>query len=189
MERIRRGDARAFEQIVNAYWNRLNLYAQGLTHDCDSAKDAVQEIFTRVWQGRTDWREHGSVRAYLFRAVRNRVIDWERQRRVWERLGARWREAQLWPRTPAEVLEQNELPAVLQRAIQSLPERRREVFVLAHFEDLTYQEIAEVMNLAPQTIANHVSLALRDLRRTLGPMFPRFATEMTATQIRQSRPS
>lgn len=181
MDRVQGGDVRAFEQLVRRHWDGLVAYAQHMTEDGDLAKDAVQETLARFWQARLEWRQRGSVRGYLYRAVRNRVIDLGRQCRAWERWATRFRhELFSRPRTPVDVVDEAELTAALERAIQMLPERRREVFVLAHLQDLSYQEIADVMNLAPQTVANHMSFALRDLRRALGPVFPEYATSQAS---------
>lgn len=167
--RTQRGDAEAFEQLVRTHWSGLVAYARRMTRDPDAAKDAVQETLTRLWEGRGGWVERGNERAYLYRAVRNRVIDLARHRRFRDRLAERV--ASMLPgraRSPEDDAEQSELGRLLDRAINDLPERRREVFVLAHLRDLSYQEIAAVMGVAQQTVANHMSLALRDLRRTLG---------------------
>lgn len=185
MDRARLGDVRAFEQLVQTHWEGLVAYARRMTGDADVAQDAVQETLARFWQARGEWRQRGSVRGYLYRAVRNRIIDLARQRQARDRWSLRFRhELFLRPRTPDEILDDMQLRAALDRAIRSLPDRRREVFVLAHLQDLSYQEIAAVMDLAPQTVANHMSLALRDLRRSLGSTFPLFAGSSAAGQQR-----
>lgn len=192
MERLRRGDVRAFEQLVREHWDGLVAYALRMTNDRDAAQDAVQETLARFWQTRADRRSRVSLRGYLYRAVRNRVIDVRRQRRTWERWSTRFRhELFQRPLTPADIVDEAELPPALDRAIQALPERRREVFILAHLQDLSYQEIAEVMDLAPQTVANHMSLALRDLRRSLGQHFRRFADHAPTlgTSVQQNPPA
>lgn len=178
VDRIRRGDVRAFERLAHTHWDGLVAYAQRMADDRDIAQDAVQEAFTRFWQARSELRQRASVRSYLYRAVRNRIIDLSRQRRAWQRWSMRFQHEFLArPPTPADLLDDAELQAALDRAIQALPERRREVFVLAHLQDLSYNEIAEIMGVAPQTVANHMSLALRELRRALGPLFPQFAAQ------------
>jgi len=169
VRRIRQGDTGAFERLLHLYWDDLLGYAESLTLDRDAAKDAVQDVFARLWERREEWRSDCPVRLYLFRAVRNRIIDAHRRSRVWERWRMRWSGELRWtPRLPDSVFEETELAAELERAIASLPERRREIFVLAHLQDFTYREIAELLDLSPQTVANHMSLALRDLRRRLG---------------------
>ena len=69
--------------------------------------------------------------------------------------------------TPLQTLEEKELRAGLEAALRLLPERRKEVFMLARFQRLTYDEIAALMGISPQTVANQMSAALADLRRHL----------------------
>lgn len=172
MRRIRQGDTGAFERLLHLYWDDLVGYAESVARDGDAAKDAVQEVFARLWERRAEWRSERPVRLYLFRAVRNKVIDAHRRVRVWERWRVRWSgELRRAPLTPDAVTEESELAAELECAIASLPERRREIFILAHLQDFSYREIAELLELSPQTVANHMSLALRDLRKRLGERF------------------
>jgi RNA polymerase sigma factor (sigma-70 family) len=109
-----------------------------------------------------------SLEAYLYRAVHNRALDERRRttrrRRLLERGGLNGEPVGEAVSAPAE-----RLPAVLEQALASLPTRRRQVFILAHLHDLTYRQIAQILDLSPQTVANHVSMALADLRRKLAP--------------------
>jgi RNA polymerase sigma-70 factor (ECF subfamily) len=163
----------AMERIVAAYGSELTAYAERHLGDPDAAADVVQEVFVRLWQRRASLAadsEQG-LRWFLFRAVRNRVIDEMRGRK-------RVREAQ------THILAGRELPSPIQMvdaallgratavAIRALPERRRKVFTLAHVHGLSHAEVGETMGIAPQTVANHMSLALADLRSALRPFLP-----------------
>jgi len=68
---------------------------------------------------------------------------------------------------PLRDLEQQEAAAVLYAALEHLPTRRREVFTLYHLQKLSYKQVAEVMGIRPQTVANYLRAALLDLRRSL----------------------
>ncbi|MBI4421633.1 MAG: sigma-70 family RNA polymerase sigma factor [Gemmatimonadetes bacterium] len=121
----------------------------------------------RVWDLRREWRPRGSLQAYLYRIARNLALNERRRLRV----RARGTPAASSGGTsdPIERLERLELARTVERAIVSLPERRRQVFLLARFHDLTYAEIAESLDLSPQTVANQMSAALAQLRRLLLP--------------------
>ena len=67
---------------------------------------------------------------------------------------------------------QYDLERAMQRAIDALAPRRREAFTLFHLQNLSYREIAEIMEVQPQSVANHLQAALADLRVALGPVFP-----------------
>ena len=166
--RIQCGDEAALATIVNALWRPLVSYATRLLDDADSASDVVQESLSHFWMKRDHLAIRTSLEAYLYRAVRNRALD--ERRRVGRRMRLLERR---WSRTVSEnelaAAASDGLPLYLEQAVALLPERRRQVFILAHLHDLTYREIAAILDLSPQTVANHVSRALADLRRKLAP--------------------
>jgi RNA polymerase sigma-70 factor (ECF subfamily) len=82
--------------------------------------------------------------------------------------------------TPLELAERAELREVLIKAVDALPPRRREVFVLARFHGRSYRDIADIMDISPQTVANQVSAAVRDLRRRLRPEMAKFLPDPRA---------
>ena len=89
--------------------------------------------------------------------------------------------------SPAAELEATEFGTAADRAIASLPERRRDVFILAHLHGLSYREVAESLGITPRTVANHMSLALAQLRDSLA-VFTRPAAE-TVREIPLARPA
>lgn len=176
MVQVRAGSARAFEAVVEAHWSRTAWYAQHLVGDSDQASDVVQEAFTRLWQLRGEWEPTGSVRVWLLRTARNLIVSEARRRSVRARWAARTLgETQKQPSTPLQEMERTELREAIQLAVHSLPPRRREVFTLFHVQDLSYREIAEIMDIRPQSVANYLQAAVADLRRQLGPILPALA--------------
>lgn len=167
--RIRAGDSSALDGLVDRYWTPLVSYAARLLGSWDAAEDVAQGTFVRIWERRHDWESDGSVSALLYRITRNQGLD-EIKRR--ERAAARSRARDQAARrvaTPSEQLEVAELEAAFEATLAALAERRREVFILARAHGLSYREIAEVMGIAPQTVANHLSAALAELRQALEP--------------------
>jgi RNA polymerase sigma-70 factor (ECF subfamily) len=173
MDRVREGDVAAFEELVGRVWGRTFAYARHLAGDRDRAYDIAQEAFTRLWERRAEWRPTGSVVVWLLRTARNLVVNDQRKWKVrsrWERRAPH--EAMPTPRTPLQELEGEELRVAMQRAIDALSPRRREAFTLFHLQELSYREIAEIMEVQPQSVANHLQAAIADLRVALGPFFP-----------------
>lgn len=170
MERIADGDAAAFGALFDRYWTSLVVSAERMLLRRDAAKDIVQEAFVQVWRNRSSWRPTGSVKGYLWRITRNLALNEQRRQRT--RKGWAERNAGEDPTSgslpgPAELFEAEALRAEVEEAVRSLPARRREVFVLARFEGLSYEEIAEAMGISPQTVANQMSAALAALREAL----------------------
>jgi len=173
MARIREGDAAALDSLMTAHWHRLIAYASRFLDSADAAEDVAQETFVRLWERRTTFELSGSVRCYLYQVARNLIRDEGRKGRVRTRWAATGPHLRPMQADPAQELEAEDLREAVNRGIQALPARRREVFVLAHFHDLTYRQIAEILHISPQTVANQMSSALADLRRTLAPFLLR----------------
>jgi RNA polymerase sigma-70 factor, ECF subfamily len=167
--RITAGDVGAFSALLDRFWEPLVRYAHQLLGSQDAAEDVAQEAFVRLWAKRAALKADTSPRAYLYRLVHNLAIDELRMREVRGRRGRLSQPEPLYPPTPAQVTEADELAEVAAEAIQALPSRRRDVFVLGHFHDMSYREIAEALDITPRTVANHMTLALRDLRHALRP--------------------
>jgi RNA polymerase sigma-70 factor (ECF subfamily) len=165
---LRAADPRALQELMEAFWQSLVAFAQRTLSGSADPEDVVQLAFVRLWSRREGLREEGSVKALLYTIVRNACLDELRKKARRDRAedGAR---PPTPPRTPYEDVHGAELQRVAAAAVAHLPERRREVFRLVREEGLSYQEVAELMDLSPQTVANHMSLAMADLRTSLKP--------------------
>lgn len=167
MMRVVRGEEVALGELMDRYWTPLVKYTLGFLGDIDSSEDVVQEVFVRAWRNRASWTPTGNVGAYLYRIGRNLALQEADKRRVRRRF-AQSGVAPEGPPTPAEDLERKRTRLALEAALAALPARRQEALVLARFHGLSYEQIAEVMGISVQTVANQISSALRDLRAALG---------------------
>lgn len=169
--RLRAGDASALERLLRERWAALVAYAEAILHEREPAEDVAQEVFVRLWERREEWVAEGSLTALLYTMTRNLALDG--RRRIRRQVPLRDETPELRVQAgPAEQTEGAELAAAVHAALQALPPRRREVFVLARFHGLSHRHIAEVLALSPQTVANHLSLALADLRVVLAKFLP-----------------
>lgn len=166
---VRAGSAPAFEAIVGRYWPATVRYTLHLVRDADHASDVAQETFTRLWERRSDWEPRGSVLVWLLRTARHMVVSDARRQAVRTRWAAgAGREDAPCPTTPLHEMERTELRDAIHLAIRQLSPRRCEVFTLFHIQDLSYREIAEIMEIRPQTVANYLQAAVAELRESLG---------------------
>jgi RNA polymerase sigma-70 factor, ECF subfamily len=172
-QRIKSGDVSAFAVLLDRYWQPLVTYAEEKLGSRDAAEDAVQDAYLRVWLKREGLRTDVSLRGYLYRLVHNVAMDELRKHQVRVRHTPFLVAASPSPPTPDQVMEAEELANAAEQAIYGLPQRRRDVFVLGHFHDLSYREIADTLGMTPRTVANHMSLALRDLRAAVRPFLPK----------------
>jgi len=165
---LRAGDSAAYEIIVRRYWPVLCAYADRVLGDVDEGCDVAQEVLVRLWERRAELTDLRSLRAFLLRLTRNLAIDALRRRHV--RNSSRRGAERIPAAPPDELAEERQLVELVERAIQALPPRRREVFTLVHLQHLSHHDAASVMGVSVQTVANHMSAALADLRRALEPV-------------------
>ncbi len=169
MSAIKGGSQPALGQLMDRLWPELVRYTARQLSDMELARDIVQETFIQVWERRGAWTTRGSARAYLFRIARHLVIDEKRKQGVRRRWMERQeRQGSPRPATPAEELDAKLMAEALEAAVAALPKRRREIFELVVLRGLSYAEVASVMGISAQTVANQMSKALRTVRRTCG---------------------
>lgn len=162
-------DPEGLDGIMRLHWGEVVGYAAGFVESGDQAEDLAQRAFIGLWKKRKAWEERGSVLSFLLRVVRNLASNERRRRRIRFRLEAQTVAATARsPTRPDEQLARTELQTQLEWALLKMPTRRREVFELARFQGLTYAEIADVLEISPQTVANLMSAALSQLREELG---------------------
>jgi RNA polymerase sigma-70 factor (ECF subfamily) len=165
---LRADDSRVLQGLMEDLWPLLVSFAHRTLAGSADPEDVVQTAFVRLWSRRATLKEEGSVRALLYTIVRNACLDELRKKARRDKAEEDARPPTP-PRSPYEDVHGAELQRVAAAAVERLPERRREVFRLVREEGLSYQEVAELMALSPQTVANHMSLAMADLRTALRP--------------------
>jgi RNA polymerase sigma factor (sigma-70 family) len=179
LEQIRSGDSEALGRLLRETWAPLVRYLLTFLDSVEAAEDAAQEAFVRLWEHRDRW-ESGSARPVVFRIGRNIALDLRRRaevRRRWRR--NRFHHPAPSPSTPEEELTSEEAMLRFREALESLPPRRREVFELVRLRGLSHRDAAEVLGLSNRTVANHLRLAMKDLRHMLSD-FPAEESESPA---------
>ena len=165
----RSGDVDAFESLFRHLHPMLHRVALRLTGSAAEADDAVQETFARLWERRAELDPGRSVRAYLVRSVRNRLLNAARDAQTRRTLLATHADALApagGPR-PDAVAEGASLAGRLGALLDALPERQRMAIALTRFEGLSHAEAAEAMTCSARTVNNHIVRGLRTLRSRL----------------------
>jgi len=179
MLRVRDDDAQAFADLVELYHHRLVTVMHHIVGSNEEAEDLAQEVFLRVYRGRKKYHPKAKFSTWLYTIANNLALNIlrTRQRRGTIPLNVR-DSGPLGPR-PAEQLvvdradpphqrmQQQELTAVVQQALDTLNERQRIAVVLNKFEDMNYAEIADVMGLTTKAVKSLLSRARDNLRIAL----------------------
>ncbi len=163
-DEIRNGSEKAFNQAFDLYYSSLCFFADKILHDFDASRSVVQQVFVDLWIKRAKL-EVTLLQAYLYRAVRNSSLDVLKHKKVELEYLSSLEKSE--PETIADLIEEAELTDRINRAIQNLPERCREIFLLCRFEELKYAEIASRLNISVKTVEMQISIALRKLREEL----------------------
>jgi len=153
------GDDPAFDEIVRRYQNFIYRQAWGYLRDNDAAKDAAQDVFVKAYEGIHYLRAATSLRRWLYRICRNRCLNALRKQKA---------ECDLPPDPVARPGTDVGLRLYLKDMINRLDEAYREVIMLRYYSDLTYGEIAEVMDITVDNVKVRLFRAKKKLKTMLG---------------------
>jgi len=166
-QKIKKGDEKAFETLFHNYYGYLCHYAASFVGDNDTAEEIVQDFFVKFWEKRKEIDITVSVKNYFFRSIKNLSINYLQHKKIKNR----FIENTLKDNKHSHAEEENyldiELAAKIEESIESLPEKRREVFRLSRVRGLKYREIAEKLNISIKTVETHMGLAIKTLREKL----------------------
>ncbi len=171
-DNVKKGDLQAYHTLFLRYFSDLCNFLLLYLHSNEICEEIALDIFAWLWEKRDSVEIKSSVRNFLFSAAKNKAITSYRkeQRYLFSGLSA---SELLIPESDhtEHILENKELQFIIQKAINELPERSRQVYQMAWEENLSYKEIAAQLNLSPKTVENHISIALRKLRESLKPYY------------------
>ncbi len=184
IERSRRGDINAFDQLVRRYERSVFNTAYRLTGSYDDASDIAQEAFVRAWNNLKSFRGDSAFSTWIYRIVTNVFLD-DRKRKRARPSRSLEEEMELDESSvarqfedpapgPEALAEGDERRRLLERAISTLPEAQRVMVVLYHTQGLAYDEIAEITGLPMGTVKsrlNRARLALRDKLDSVAELF------------------
>jgi len=169
-KRLKKGDKRAFDLFYGQYSERLYGFAFSLLKNHEDAKEIVQETFLKLWKKREQINPEQSVKAFLFSISYNISIDLIRKRLKDERYRDYLKYQFLFNEPCTEnQAGYNELNHELQKIIDELPEQRKKIYKMSREDGLAHNEIAEKLNITAKTVENHINLALKTIRKKLGP--------------------
>lgn len=168
--KLTQGDAKAFECLFKLYYTRLTLFANRFLNDIAVSEEIVSDLFVMLWENGHEICFKGNVSSYLFKSVQNKCLNYLKHQKI-ENLYVNYLERQ---RLLDEVLFtaesrylEKEMAHQINIAMESLPEKCREIFMMSRFDHLKYKEIASQLNLSPKTVERQIGIALDKLRKLL----------------------
>ena len=176
VERAQAGDGDAFGEVVRRWERKIYALAYGITGSVEDARDATQETFIAAYRNLPRFRGEAQVSSWLHRIAVNQCITRQRRARVRAETGLdeeaeAGREQSLstaGEASPAHASESGQRAEAVRRAVASLPRELREVVLMKEFEELTFQEIADALQIPLSTVKSRLYTALKQLRLKLG---------------------
>lgn len=168
VEQLNVNNPGAFEQVYLTYVTGLLAYAAQRLSSLEEARDVVQDVFLNLYERRRKVCITGSLKAYLFSALKYKIIDHIRKnahkKYYADMLQTLSKEEEA---TIFNELVYNDLNAIVEKEIQKLPARIKEIFLLSRRKHLSIAEIADSMNISEQTVKNQLTTAVKRLRPVL----------------------
>lgn len=164
---VKRGDLNAFEKLFKAYYPAIKKFALSIVRDLTIAEEIAQEVFMYIWEKREQIELHSSLKSYLFSSAKNKCINYiklelPKQQALSDIDDISEQETFMSVADDSELLKRK-----IQFAIDQLPEKCRNIFVLSRYGGLTYNEIAEDLEISVKTVENQMSIALKKLKEAL----------------------
>jgi len=164
---LQNGDLEAFDLIFKKYGDKLFGFALTYLKSRKETEDLVQNVFLKIWENRKSLKKESSLKSYLFTIAYHNMCRLFREKQIHEKFA----EEMLAPgnRTvnPEEQLEYKSALEQVNRLIEKLPEKQKIIFLKSRREGKSSKEIADEMNLAPGTVDNQISAAIKFLRKNL----------------------
>jgi RNA polymerase sigma-70 factor, ECF subfamily len=168
IQRFKDGDLSGFEELVRKYQDRIYNICRYMIQDPHDAQDAAQDVFLKAYQNLKAFKPEASLYTWLYRIAVNTCLDYKKRSRpeqaedesVIDDLAST-------DASPEQRYQSKEIGQAIQAALQKLPERLRAAIVLKEIEELSYEEIAAVLDTSLGTVKSRISRAREELRELL----------------------
>lgn len=165
LQRLVAGDEVAFEQLYQMYALSLTGFTAARLSSLEDARDIIHDLFVWLWEEREHLVITHSIRAFLFAAVRYRIIDHIRRNSTRKEYAEKLQSLQVAAQTQTElILDEKDLHLAIEQAVDQLPPRVKQIYRLSRDQHRTIPEIAEELQLSQQTVKNQLTTALSHIR-------------------------
>jgi RNA polymerase sigma-70 factor (ECF subfamily) len=166
------GNIFAYRHLFDHHFSDLCNFLLIYLHRRELSEEIALDIFTYVWEKREMLQIKATFKSFLFAAAKNKAITLYRKEHQKMFTQIENSELPISNETDAQFLMENEeLRLLIEKAIDKLPEKSRQIYQMAWDENLSYNEIATQLGLSPKTVENHIGIALRKLRESLRPYY------------------
>jgi RNA polymerase sigma-70 factor, ECF subfamily len=165
--KLKVGDERAFQTLFRKYYSAMCHFARQFLNDDELAEETVQDMFVKIWERRAILNIETSVKHYLFRSVRNHCLNQIQHEKIKKQYASMVLESAHQEINAEQYFLEVDLIQRIEKSIDSLPPKRREIFRLSREQGMKYKEIAETLDISVKTVEAQMGLALKHLREEL----------------------
>lgn len=166
---LTKGDVKAFDKLFSMYGHRIYHFVYGYLKSKESAEDVLQEVFLRIWKNRKSLNPQLSFKAYLFKIAYHSILDnFEKSYRKQAYKDTLIEEFVTFIPGNEERLNYQLLLERVDRLIDQLPPRQKDILIKRRKEGIPVKEIARHLGIAPKTVENHLTEALKTIQKKLG---------------------
>lgn len=168
VQRAKAGDAAAFEELVNRYQNNVYRLALRMCGNAHDAEEVAQEAFVAAWRGLPSFRGESKFSSWLYQLTSNAAVDFLRREKRHRNTTLVEEQLELAADgTPQQDAETSEMRENLQKALLALTPEHRQIFLLRQMEQLSYEEIGQLLRLESGTVKSRLNRAKKQLRQIL----------------------
>ncbi|WP_455637698.1 RNA polymerase sigma-70 factor [Parabacteroides sp.] len=159
-------DAETFKDAYNDYFEIICRFLNYYTRDSQAIEEVVQDVFVTLWE-EYEGREVQYIKTFLYNSARNRMLNYLRDKENRMILLEKWARIELEENEATDCVDREAFSQLLQAAVESLPEKCKEIFILSREEQLSYKEIAQIKDISVKTVENQMGIALKKIREYL----------------------
>ena len=171
IRRLKKDDKSAVDDLFKYYYPRLYRFSVSILKIENDIDDILQEVFVKIWLNRQKINNAETFNSYIFTITKNEVLNLIRSKQKDQSF-----RDELYLRSVAEEyhtpnpVEYNEIKAGIDKIVENLPEKRKQVFVLSRTEGLSNKEIAQQLNISEKTVEDHITHAIKQIKNSLKDM-------------------
>jgi RNA polymerase sigma-70 factor (ECF subfamily) len=165
--RIRRGDVVAFASIFEKYYTRLYQFSTRFIPDSQAAENVVQDFFVNLWIHREKHNIQSNFKSYIFTSIKNRALNYLNQTKQNTPTGLNEMHREETSENPEQDFLNKEIDSAVYAAIERLPKKCRQIYLMKRYDNLKYTEIAEILGISVNTVKTQIKRALMLLQKQL----------------------
>ena len=154
LAKLKQGDETSFTFVYDHYWRKVYRFSEIYLNDDEEIKEAVQEVFIKLWESRASINENKDIDGLLFIMTRNTIFDYFRKslNKITMKITA---------------LEVKDLLEYIWKLVSLLPPRQQEVFIMSRKQQMTNKEIAEQLDISEKAVERNIYFALKFIKKNL----------------------